>query len=104
MFFCPLCANLLLLTNKNDTTKWYCKTCFYTCPIEKKLVDEAEIVQKKVELSFGDTMKTLSTTEVNCPKCNHGKAYFFEMQTRGGDEPMSIFHECCSCSHHWRVG
>ena len=39
-----------------------------------------------------------------CPRCEHSKAYFVQMQTRSADEPMTIFYKCCNpdCSHRWK--
>ena len=39
-----------------------------------------------------------------CPKCEHSKAYFVQMQTRSADEPMTIFYKCCNkdCNHRWK--
>jgi len=37
-----------------------------------------------------------------CPKCEHMKAYFMQIQTRSADEPMTTFYKCCSCGHRWK--
>lgn len=39
-----------------------------------------------------------------CPKCEHPRAYFMQIQTRSADEPMTTFYKCCSlqCGHRWR--
>lgn len=42
------------------------------------------------------------STDAPCPKCAHGKAYFFQMQTRSADEPMTVFYRCESCAHQWK--
>ena len=41
---------------------------------------------------------------VTCPKCEHKRAFFMQIQTRSADEPMTTFYKCCnmSCSHQWR--
>lgn len=31
-----------------------------------------------------------------CPKCEHPRAYFMQIQTRSADEPMTTFYKCCS--------
>lgn len=43
---------------------------------------------------------------VTCPKCEHGRAYFMQIQIRSADEPSSIFYKCCNqtCNHQWREG
>lgn len=44
------------------------------------------------------------TKQETCPKCEHPKAYFMQMQTRSADEPMTIFFKCCNpdCDHRWK--
>ena len=37
-----------------------------------------------------------------CPKCEHNRAYFMQMQTRSADEPMTTFYKCCECGHRWK--
>ncbi|KAJ1501885.1 DNA-directed RNA polymerase III subunit RPC10 [Coelomomyces lativittatus] len=48
--------------------------------------------------------KNVDSIDVPCPKCEHPRAYFMQIQIRSADEPMSIFYKCCnlSCAHHWR--
>lgn len=43
---------------------------------------------------------------VTCPKCEHERAFFMQIQIRSADEPMSIFYKCCNdaCQHQWREG
>ena len=40
--------------------------------------------------------------EQECPKCKHGKAYTWEIQTRAADEPATKFFQCEKCKHTWR--
>ena len=37
-----------------------------------------------------------------CFKCGSKKTSFFQMQTRGADEPMTNFVTCLSCGKRWR--
>lgn len=49
---------------------------------------------------------TVWIMKVTCPKCEHDRAYFMQIQIRSADEPMSIFYKCCNeaCQHQWREG
>lgn len=47
-------------------------------------------------------IKTMPTTNVECPKCGNNEAYWWFVQTRSGDEPATQFYRCTSCSHTWR--
>ncbi len=40
--------------------------------------------------------------DAECPKCGHGQAYFWEIQTRAADEPATQFFRCEKCRHTWR--
>ena len=40
--------------------------------------------------------------DVECPKCGHTSAYFWEVQTRASDEPETKFLRCEKCRHTWR--
>lgn len=39
-----------------------------------------------------------------CPSCEHGEAFFMEIQTRSADEPASLFFRCAKCAARWREG
>lgn len=41
-------------------------------------------------------------TRTQCPTCGHDKAYFFQLQIRSADEPMTTFYKCVNCTHQWR--
>ena len=37
-----------------------------------------------------------------CDKCTCKKIVHFELQTRGADEPMTIFFTCLKCKYRWK--
>ena len=37
-----------------------------------------------------------------CGKCKSKKTSYYELQTRSGDEPMTVFAQCFKCKNHWR--
>lgn len=47
------------------------------------------------------TRLPLSVPPARCPKCDHTRAYYFQLQIRSADEPMTTFYKCCSCGHQW---
>jgi DNA-directed RNA polymerase subunit M len=49
-----------------------------------------------------ESVQTLPTTRVTCPKCGHGEAFHWMVQTRGGDEAMTQFFRCTKCERTWR--
>ena len=44
----------------------------------------------------------VDSTEVVCAKCGHTRAYYYQLQTRSADEPMTTFYRCAQCAHQWR--
>ncbi|XP_069760984.1 DNA-directed RNA polymerase III subunit RPC10-like [Narcine bancroftii] len=48
--------------------------------------------------------ENVDSTAEPCPKCEHPRAYFMQIQTRSADEPMTTFYKCCNpgCGHRWR--
>jgi DNA-directed RNA polymerase subunit M/transcription elongation factor TFIIS len=36
-----------------------------------------------------------------CPKCHVKKVTYYQQQTRGGDEPMTVFVKCHACKWEW---
>jgi DNA-directed RNA polymerase subunit M len=52
--------------------------------------------------SEGKKINTLPRTKVICQKCGHGEAFYWMVQTRGGDEAMTQFFRCTKCGATWR--
>jgi transcription elongation factor S-II len=46
--------------------------------------------------------KTITDGFFKCRKCKSMKTTFQQMQTRGGDEPMTNFIICHECGHEWK--
>lgn len=64
--------------------------------------EESEVASIKV-LDEGAGIRTMPTTQVDCPKCANKEAFWWFLQTRSGDEPATQFYRCTSCSQTWRV-
>jgi len=39
-----------------------------------------------------------------CEECKSTKTTHYQKQTRGADEPMTVFAQCTECGHRWRFG
>lgn len=39
---------------------------------------------------------------LKCGKCNNNTVDYYEKQTRGADEPMTLFAHCLTCGNRWR--
>ena len=94
--FCPKCGSIMMT-----------KKC--SCGYENKEGSNLQITEKKEKIKHQlDVVdaeqddKILPETEAECPKCENRKAYFWEIQTRAGDEPPTKFLKCTKCKHIWR--
>ena len=70
---------------------------------------------------FASEVSSLIPDTASCPKCDHDRAYFYQLQIRSADEPMTtckspVFlsrlpdagtnvaavYRCASCGNQWR--
>lgn len=104
--FCPNCTNMLRITS-DDRLRFECSTCPYQFPIEGSLqvYDRKNIERKEVDDVLGGegAWDNVDQTEINCEaNCGNTKAYFYQLQIRSADEPMTSFYKCTNCGHQWR--
>ncbi|ORY81448.1 hypothetical protein BCR37DRAFT_402859 [Protomyces lactucae-debilis] len=108
--WCPQCNNILLLGAGSDAlNRLECRTCPYQFPIgSKHLFDKRLMKQKDVDDVLGGqgSWDNVDQTAAQCPNadCEGGGqgAYFFQLQIRSADEPMTTFYKCVTCAHQWR--
>lgn len=64
------------------------------------------LIQEKIrrEMLKYDMSNKAVTESYRCPKCKTSKAYYYQVQLRSSDEPMSLLLECCNCRYPWRIG
>ena|SRR3989338_7829003 len=102
--FCPKCKGLLMPKKVDGKITIQCSSCGY---VEKKTEDmkikEKVIKEKSKKLEIvKEEKEAYPLTDAECPKCKHKMAYFWEVQTRAGDEPATKFLRCEKCKHTWR--
>jgi len=44
----------------------------------------------------------ITDSVLQCTKCKKNSVDYYEKQTRGADEPMTLFAHCLNCGHRWR--
>lgn len=44
----------------------------------------------------------ISTDIYQCNRCKERKCTYYQLQTRGADEPMTTFVTCCNCGKRWK--
>ena len=99
MMFCPKCGSLLKPTKVDGKNILACH-CGHESSKEFK-IGVALNKEKEVAIVHKEE-QTDPLTDVECPKCGHGKAHFWTIQTRAGDEPETKFLRCEKCKHTWR--
>lgn len=64
--------------------------------MERKAVDDV--------LGGEGAWDNVDQTTVRCPKdeCTGTKGYFYQLQIRSADEPMTTFYKCTTCGNQWR--
>lgn len=62
------------------------------------------LIDKKVKRDASKYTNNIqaSTDMFTCNKCNSKKCYYYELQTRSADEPMTVFITCLDCGKQWR--
>lgn len=108
--FCPKCGGLLR-PKEGSRTEFMCPNP--KCGFEQKAAEVAKSAPSKIRTEMkkrevedcpvvGTAESIMPTTDACCPKCSHGKAYWYLRQTRKSDEPETTFLTCCKCGHKWR--
>jgi len=108
MKFCPKCGTRLKYKPQKDDPKLVCEKCGYTeaagpnVAAPEPVEPDSTSSTMKVLGDKEDKIKTMPTTNVDCPKCGHNVAFWWFLQTRSGDEPPTQFFRCEKCGHTWR--
>jgi DNA-directed RNA polymerase subunit M len=99
MEFCQKCGGIIVI----DGDKAACAGCGYK-PKKRPKIEASEKIDRKetiVVVKEGQD-NTYPIVDMECPKCEHKKCYFWTMQTRSSDESETKFYKCIKCSHTWR--
>ena len=101
MMFCPKCGSILMPIVENEKRSIGCKCGFRSKSKEEMKIKERIAESKNIE-TVDNEIEIYPLVDTECPKCEHGKAYFWEIQTRASDEPATKFMKCEKCKHIWR--
>lgn len=103
--FCPKCGSILTPKVVKGKKVMQCSCGYKSEKAEQLKITENVGNHKAGEIAVVEPEKEegmLPVTEAECQKCGHKKAYFWEVQTRAGDEPPTKFLKCVKCKHTWR--
>ncbi|KAA0198890.1 DNA-directed RNA polymerase subunit [Fasciolopsis buskii] len=110
VLFCPLCHSLLSIEESAHCYSLNCSTpcCPYRWYVTQPLVqvhkprqDVRLRLEEDAVFSIDDQYSSSAQIEEKCPKCDHNRAYFVQMQTRSADEPSTTKYCCMNCRHIW---
>ena len=102
MLFCEKCGGLLIPKQQGKKTVMYCPKCGFKSKDTETIETKETIKQGKDIEVIDKEQESNPLVDQECPKCGHDKAYFWEVQTRAGDEPATQFFKCEKCKHTWR--
>jgi len=108
MDFCPRCGTRLVVRHQKDQASRLCPKCGFTEAVKREpmLSETVEKERRREPITVidvdADKLKTLPTTEIDCPKCGNPEAYWWTVQTRGADESPTQFFRCSRCGYVWR--
>jgi DNA-directed RNA polymerase subunit M len=104
MQFCPTSRQALIPTMKEKIVVLACPKCGEETRRSDPMIQKfGKAKESVVVIGKKDrNIQTLPTMKVNCQKCGHGEAFYWMVQTRGGDEASTQFFRCAKCGVTWR--
>lgn len=99
MEFCEKCGSMIII----DGDKASCASCGHKSKKRPK-IEASEKIQTpdSVPVVKEGSDNILPVVDMECPKCENKKAYFWTTQTRSSDESETKFYRCTKCKHAWR--
>ncbi|KAI9856215.1 MAG: RNA polymerase III C11 subunit [Vezdaea acicularis] len=103
LVFCPACSNALTVTSTEEVppqNRLECRTCPYQFIIDKRYYERRYFPRKEdddVLGGEGSWDNVDKQDDVPCPSesCSNREAYFYQVQIRSADEPMTTFYRVC---------
>jgi DNA-directed RNA polymerase subunit M len=106
MEFCPKCGSLLVPENQDGRRVLICKKCGSTkdaADSRERYVLSKEMPEKDNVVVIREEVVPYPKTKATCSKCGNTEAYYYSVQTRGGDESETVYMTCTKCKHVWKV-
>ncbi|MCE4617270.1 MAG: transcription factor S [Desulfurococcales archaeon] len=108
---CPKCGGIMVPRRIKGKTVLYCIKCGYTMDVNPEAASKM-VRREKITRSPRDKIivveegpppgASVLKGSVRCPKCGFDEVYYWMMQTRAADEPMTRFYRCKRCGYTWR--
>jgi DNA-directed RNA polymerase subunit M len=110
MEFCPNCERKLFpVTEISESTsriQLKCVRCGYIqestqTPLSGRTTKSTSTVVTVIDNN--EELQTMPTARRECPQCQNTRAFFWQVQTRAGDEGSTQFFRCTQCRYTWRL-
>lgn len=101
MMFCPKCGSMLRPKADKGKKVMACGCGYVAKEGESTLKESVRGARKDVNV-VDEEKDILPLTDGRCQKCGHGRAYYWLLQTRAGDEAETRFLKCEKCKNVWR--
>ncbi len=106
MEFCPDCGTLLAPKDVDGKRVLACPNCGWSK--DARLARNRYVLSKRANekpqvVVVKDEVVPYPITKVTCKKCGNTEAYYYAVQTRGGDESETVYLTCTKCKHVWKM-
>ena len=81
---------------KGKLTGWN-QPCYESNRVKRE--EQDNFIEHPFEVEEG--VLTCHNTLNDGTTCNSKRVFYYQIQTRSSDEPMTTFANCCACGHKW---
>ena len=90
-----------------EEKKLICPKCEHITFMEEEKIENNQQSVSEFEnnlkvMDSSESIESLPTATIECPKCKNNLAYWWMLQTRSADEATTQFFRCTKCNHTWR--
>jgi len=106
MEFCPKCGTMMAPKEVEGKRILVCPSCGATKDIgdsKEKYVLSEKSPGKDSVVVVKDEVVPFPIIKATCSRCGNTEAYYYAVQTRGGDEAETVYLTCTKCKHVWKM-
>lgn len=92
VLLCQNCGYTKRLTSKTQKNYRYGEKIEHIPEKEETVVIDEKLLEQRI----------MPTVRAVCARCKNKEAYYWQVQTRSGDEAMTTFYRCTKCNQTWR--